>query len=145
MRHSNGIVSTLMSAPDEFEPIFNEYNFEGRTITIVGDWCEGYMRGVRLGCDAWGSGGNDVENLLSPIRWFTEETSWAGDELEDPASRDALCASIAPSARAIHAYWITKRTMARSASDRSAQRLRAGRNDLCPCGSGKKFKKCCLH
>ncbi|WP_250243489.1 SEC-C metal-binding domain-containing protein, partial [Escherichia coli] len=20
-----------------------------------------------------------------------------------------------------------------------------GRNDPCPCGSGKKFKKCCLH
>ena len=22
---------------------------------------------------------------------------------------------------------------------------RVGRNDLCPCGSGKKFKKCCLN
>jgi uncharacterized protein YecA (UPF0149 family) len=21
---------------------------------------------------------------------------------------------------------------------------KAGRNDLCPCGSGRKFKKCCL-
>ncbi len=25
------------------------------------------------------------------------------------------------------------------------QPLKIGRNDLCPCGSGKKFKKCCLH
>jgi hypothetical protein len=24
-----------------------------------------------------------------------------------------------------------------------ANRVKAGRNDLCPCGSGKKFKKCC--
>jgi len=23
-------------------------------------------------------------------------------------------------------------------------REKTGRNDLCPCGSGKKFKKCCL-
>lgn len=23
--------------------------------------------------------------------------------------------------------------------------IKVGRNDLCPCGSGKKFKKCCLH
>jgi hypothetical protein len=23
--------------------------------------------------------------------------------------------------------------------------LRVGRNDPCPCGSGEKFKKCCLH
>ena len=22
---------------------------------------------------------------------------------------------------------------------------RVGRNDMCPCGSGKKFKKCCLN
>jgi preprotein translocase subunit SecA len=22
--------------------------------------------------------------------------------------------------------------------------LKVGRNDLCPCGSGKKYKKCCL-
>jgi preprotein translocase subunit SecA len=24
------------------------------------------------------------------------------------------------------------------------RRLKAGRNDPCPCGSGKKYKKCCL-
>ena len=23
--------------------------------------------------------------------------------------------------------------------------FKVGRNDLCPCGSGKKYKKCCLH
>lgn len=26
-----------------------------------------------------------------------------------------------------------------------ARRRRYGRNDPCPCGSGKKFKKCCLN
>ena len=25
-----------------------------------------------------------------------------------------------------------------------SKKLKTGRNDLCPCGSGKKFKKCCL-
>ena len=24
------------------------------------------------------------------------------------------------------------------------RRIRIGRNDKCPCGSGKKFKKCCI-
>ena len=23
--------------------------------------------------------------------------------------------------------------------------LKVGRNDTCPCGSGKKYKKCCIH
>jgi len=25
------------------------------------------------------------------------------------------------------------------------QRIKVGRNEPCPCGSGKKFKKCCLN
>ena len=29
--------------------------------------------------------------------------------------------------------------------DRRPTNKNAGRNDPCPCGSGKKFKKCCLH
>ena len=27
---------------------------------------------------------------------------------------------------------------------RQQRKKKIGRNDLCPCGSGKKFKKCCL-
>jgi len=27
---------------------------------------------------------------------------------------------------------------------RIIRRQKIGRNDLCPCGSGKKYKKCCL-
>lgn len=25
------------------------------------------------------------------------------------------------------------------------KRVKVGRNNLCPCGSNKKFKKCCIH
>ena len=27
---------------------------------------------------------------------------------------------------------------------RDARKIKVGRNDPCPCGSGKKFKRCCL-
>ena len=27
----------------------------------------------------------------------------------------------------------------------TVRRVKIGRNDTCPCGSGVKFKKCCLH
>ena len=30
-----------------------------------------------------------------------------------------------------------------SSSGPAARRVKVGRNDPCPCGSGKKFKKCC--
>ncbi|MBK9016477.1 MAG: SEC-C domain-containing protein [Saprospiraceae bacterium] len=30
----------------------------------------------------------------------------------------------------------------RASGDRQTQRARVGRNDPCPCGSGKKYKQC---
>jgi uncharacterized protein YecA (UPF0149 family) len=31
-----------------------------------------------------------------------------------------------------------------AAEDRLTRGLRVGRNEPCPCGSGKKYKRCCL-
>jgi uncharacterized protein YecA (UPF0149 family) len=36
------------------------------------------------------------------------------------------------------------RPMAIPPTPKQAIRKRVGRNDPCPCGSGKKFKQCCL-
>lgn len=36
------------------------------------------------------------------------------------------------------------REMQHGPSVRQSKRRKVGRNDPCPCGSGKKFKKCCL-
>ena len=97
-RQLNTIVSMLMSAPEDFEPFFNERRIEDTTITIADDWCEGYMRGVGMTGDAWIRGGKHVDDLLSPIRAFTEETEWTAHDLEDPKAREALCAPISPNA-----------------------------------------------
>jgi uncharacterized protein YecA (UPF0149 family) len=48
---------------------------------------------------------------------------------------------------AIDAYWRAKRqrqaSMPLTAGPTSQPSSKIGRNDPCPCGSGKKFKKCC--
>lgn len=36
------------------------------------------------------------------------------------------------------------RQMMTEPTPRQRHEMRIGRNDLCPCGSGKKFKSCCL-
>jgi uncharacterized protein len=53
-----------------------------------------------------------------------------------------------PALERLAAVWRAGQPMERlkeemRAADRSAAR-QAGRNDLCPCGSGKKYKRCCL-
>ncbi len=139
----NEIATTLLDAPLAFDPIFFEGNSGDRRVVVVDDWCEGYMRGVRLTERDWRRGGKDIDELLEPIRAFTEEANWPAHELDDDAELIRLKDSIAPSARAIHAKWLAER------SEESLQYRhrgpRIGRNDLCPCGSGKKYKRCCLN
>ena len=91
------------------------------------------------------SGGEEIIALLEPILAFTESTEWRGHDYGIDETEE-IHRLIANNVKEIHAYWLTKRDevlqpnppMLRSES-------KVGRNDPCPCGSGKKYKKCCLH
>lgn len=146
IRHMNGIVSSLMEQPGDFEPLFLERVVEGKTYTIVDEWCEGYVQGVNLTADLWGAGGLEMEIMLIPMRAFTSETDWRGHELSSDVEIENLYQAIARNVREIHTYWLVRRE-ADAPSFVPVRRAApsAGRNDPCPCGSGKKFKKCCLH
>jgi SEC-C motif len=45
---------------------------------------------------------------------------------------------------ACHAALLVYKHMSRNPSNQPGHKARAGRNEPCPCGSGKKYKKCCL-
>lgn len=140
-QHSNNIAAMLMEDPAAFAPLFEERRVEDRWVTIVDEWCEGYLRAVRLAKNEWQAGGQEIADLLAPIRAFTEETDWYAHALDDEAEVERLRNSIVPNVRAIHAKWLA----VRSAPQLPARRdRRVGRNDPCPCGSGKKYKRCCL-
>ena len=145
MRHMNGIAETLMEQPEDFEALFLERVVKEKTYTIVDEWCEGYLRGVALAAAQWDSAGQEMAILLTPIRAFTGETKWRGHDFDEQESEN-IRQAIEPNVREIHAYWLERRSEDVSASQpvrRSEPRV--GRNDPCPCGSGKKYKKCCLH
>jgi len=145
MRHMNAIARMLMETPDEFEPLYLEREVEGDTYAIVDEWCEGYWRGVKLMQEYWDEGGEEMAVLLAPIVAFTEETNWRGHEYaKDEVEK--IQQAIAPNVRAIHAYWLARRADQEPVA-RPVRRSepRVGRNDPCPCGSGKKYKQCCLH
>ncbi len=146
LRHMNSIAAQLMQQPGEFEPLFLERVHEGKTVTIVDEWCEGYMKGVALAANQWEAGGLEMGVLLAPIRAFTSETGWQAHNLSTETEIDNVRDAITPNVREIHAWWLARREAHMPVSppaDRA--RPRVGRNDPCPCGSGKKYKKCCLH
>jgi uncharacterized protein len=145
IRHMNSIAAHLIEEPESFEPLFLESEVDGKTFTIVDEWCEGYRRGVELAEVEWRAGGAEIMALLEPIFDFTEASAWPAHELAEQET-EGLQRALAPNVRAIHAYWLARRGDTTPASARPIQRAqpRVGRNDPCPCGSGKKYKKCCL-
>lgn len=166
-RHMNTLSWVLMNDPESFEPIFHEHRVRGKMYLIVDEWCEGYLRGMVL-AEEWRDGGEHIENLLAPIRAFTGASDWSGHELSEK-EMVKLQQAITSNVREIHAWWLARREdympdlplhsahdsplgspfdspfgAAPAAPSRRSE-PKTGRNDPCPCGSGRKFKQCCLH
>lgn len=146
MRHMNGIADTLMEQPQDFEPLFLERRVKGKTYTIVDEWCQGYMRGVNLAIDAWNMGGPEATELLMPVLMFVSEKGWEMLDQMSSGEVESLQQSVIVNVRKMHAFWLARREE-NSPADSLARQTEpyADRDDPCPCGSGKKYKKCCLH
>jgi uncharacterized protein len=140
VRHMNDVASALHMAPDSFEPMFQERIVEGRRYTIVDEWCYGYMRGVDLRRDQWQQLLNDSPQALDAVELFAAPQGWEALEKLDDMQIEQLQAVIPGVVRDLHAYWLRRRAVP---VQRCAQKT--GRNEPCPCGSGRKYKQCCLH
>lgn len=153
LRFANEIVSGLMSAPEEFEPMFPETTADTGSATIIDDWCYGFLKGVALDAAGWQPLLEAHPEWFATIRLYGTEEGWKTLEeeiepLPDADRRHLACvASIAPALRKIHAYWLALRgPVAAAAPNVRQQPLRSaprqGRNEPCACGSGRKYKLC---
>jgi len=145
MRHMNSISVHLMEEPGSFEPMFLTGELEGREHLLVEPWCAGYVRAIALDAENWRGGGKGMESLLQPIFMFGTPEGWDGLEALPRQRQESLQAEIAPAVRAIHGFWLQRRTPGGGGQTVRRDAPRIGRNDPCPCGSGKKYKHCCLH
>lgn len=111
-------------------------------------WCEGYILGWGLSEEEWLSPGNEpLKKLTFPILLlsgaFKEEAERRGRKYlpdEEYAKLQQECADFLPEAVAgIYHYWHSRSKPAPT----KREFPKVGRNDLCPCGSGQKFKQCC--
>jgi uncharacterized protein len=104
-RHLNTIAATLAESPEEFEPLFMEYEEEGELFLSVDDWCEGYMRVVALAEKRWQTGGEGMRKLLAPIRAFSSVSDWRAHNRSSESEFDQMSAALAPNVRRIYIYW----------------------------------------
>ncbi|MAN52541.1 MULTISPECIES: UPF0149 family protein [unclassified Marinimicrobium] len=145
--YMNSIIHTLIDQPDEFYPVFNEPQ-EGQDGYGVEDWCTGYTRAIMAAGDAWESLPEEYLYFLGLINVFGTGEMFEQIQHESPESLPTLASAVPAAARQLHAYSLDLRSHYDPAPP-VQQPMRAepkvGRNDPCPCGSGKKYKKCCLH
>lgn len=146
IRYMNSISAELMNYPDEFIPVFNEWEIEGESVTNVDEWCIGYIRGVSIDKASWAVKDEAYAAMILPMMIHgTADGQQTLLTMEEP-DRRALREAIGPAAGMLHAYWLERRSeLAGGQSPIHHEAPKVGRNDPCPCGSGKKYKKCCLH
>ena len=125
-------------------------------------WCQAYLAGVDAAEEDWfeALGEEDAEDdedirdeityldeRLFPLMVLTGEAEsaarehgeeWPEDEELDQVNNE--CEEDLPQAVTdIYRFWLAKRGNQTIRRDEP----KVGRNDPCPCGSGKKFKQCC--
>lgn len=108
---------------------------------LASDWANGFLLAVSLRYAAWDklTSSETDGHLLTPLLALSADED--GQPLADlPADlQEELVANagefLPQTVLEIHAFW------RRAGSGRPGAKI--GRNEACPCGSGRKYKKCC--
>jgi len=144
VRFMNEIAITLEVAPKEFEPLFCEHEYEGKSLIDGEAWAWGFWEGINLRAEAWEPiWESNLAPLMQPI-YLLGADEIEEDELplvDDPVKAHKLAVEIEANIQDIYKFWLPQRSSGIDPVKREAPKV--GRNDPCPCGSGKKYKKCC--
>jgi uncharacterized protein len=145
MRLYNSVARALLPGAGEFEPLFPESGTAAAT-----NWCIGFIAGTRFEPEVW------ADRIDERPKWFAPILSLGLEDEEGAKPRksqlERWARDVGPAVTKIQAHWWNERQTAgpltgtrRSPAGPSPNRSTAapGRNDPCPCGSGRKFKRCC--
>jgi uncharacterized protein len=114
-------------------------------------WADGYLMGVDLADPPWDEAaeGEDIGEMLYPFLVLTGQAKemaleqgevWI-TESEEKDLLEEIREGLADHVLEVRHFWFEKSippTVKRESP-------KVGRNDPCPCGSGKKYKNCCGH
>ena len=146
MRHWNTIAATL-NKDEVYVPLLLE---DEDGMAHGNDWAHGFMRGTLMRHDGWVELVNDEEHggcLISMMMLCHEHDT--DPEMRpkpiSPEKREEVIVHMAAGLLQTYRYFRAHRQVNASAHTSSPRRTapKVGRNDPCPRGSGKKYKKCC--
>jgi uncharacterized protein len=137
-KHWNAIADRRL-ANAEHCPLIDNFG-----IALPGEqWADGFVAGIEMRRDAWAPMFDDrrADQLVMSILALCSDTPTEVKGQLTAAMREGILGQLPATLQMIAAYW-----RAPSMGSLGREPLRStkiGRNEPCPCGSGKKFKKCC--
>lgn len=144
--HYNYIIGQLNRG--EYRPIYDT-DIDDSIFWEI--WIEGFWRSVLLRPQEWMDLGavddEDLQRAVFSLTRFHEIATTPSKDLE-PMVIDQELESLAPeliphAVEILHRFRLAKASPFSESANENTPKV--GRNDPCPCGSGKKFKKCCLN
>jgi uncharacterized protein len=146
MRHWNTIASTLYKG-EAYVPLLLK---DEDGVVHGNDWARGFMRGMHMRHDGCADLVDDEKHggCLVPIMMLYHEHDEDPEMRPKPISpeqRQDVIAHMAAGLVGAYRYFREHRVANVSSHSTEPRRstMKVGRNDPCPCGSGKKYKKCC--
>ncbi len=146
MRHLSNLIVSLQQDADACEPIFDSAVYPGSTEEFIDGemWAYGYMKAIALQAQEWQEIFDAHPEMLRPIYLLGTEDLTPEQEalIETPEQREELAKQIPASIADLYRHWTPVR---RAVTDPAIRREmpKIGRSEKCPCGSGRKYKKCC--
>lgn len=154
MAHYNNVAHSLIPPEFEYGPVFDHDNRTDETVWQM--WVSGFERAMRLRSDAWEQfiESGDEEAAASVNMMLTLHGIVEGDA-DLPAKTISELQDKAPDLITDMVIALNRWTKGSNPADLSSweggqfqaaapyRSTKVGRNDPCPCGSGRKYKRCC--
>jgi len=142
MHHYNQILADL-NQPGTFEPVFD---IDTRNDDILWElWIEGFVQAMQIAPDGWKRiAASDDAGCIAALKGIAKLHAIANGEARLSRTKQNQWTREAPDLIPI---WVEMLHEWRLENDpnrpTTTRQGKVGRNDPCPCGSGKKYKKCC--
>jgi uncharacterized protein len=147
MQHYNSVALTLFEHPERYRPLLPVDTESGDVVWEV--WIDGFATALDLRPEAWQRLADADEATAEAFDGLVGLIEIADADLEIPENDRK---GIAAEASEQMAGWVIALSKWRLANDHTPRQVewgpppptrKVGRNDPCPCGSGKNYKRCC--
>jgi uncharacterized protein len=148
-------VASMLDDGEGFSPVL-AYDEDG--VAWGNAWAIGFARGMAMRIDAWAPLEDDDElaDALDPVMRLVADARQADDEGGeddgdddaegwepiDDDEREAVIHDMLDGVQDVHDFFRDARERALAPATVRRDGPKVGRNDPCPCGSGRKYKQC---